>query len=75
MAVAEPPTKPSLWGWELPELLSCTGVGEKGMLPSLPFHRDFQLPLPWPVLELVWGLTRALAEPARCRHGPCTSKG
>ena len=64
MAVAEPPTKPSPWGWELPEPLPHAGMREKELLPSLPFHRDFQLPLPWLVLELVRGLAGALTGPA-----------
>lgn len=63
-AVPEPPTKPSPWGWELPEPLPHTRMREKELLPLLPFHGHFQLSLPWPVPELVGGLTGALTGPA-----------
>lgn len=48
--------------------------------PSLPFSRDFQLPLPRKTLELVRGLAGALTGPALGRAHleqtrPCTSQG
>lgn len=76
LVVPEPPTKPSPWGWELPEPLPHTRMREKELLPLLPFHGHFQLSLPWPVPELVggshWSPDRA--SPGQSSPGADTAK-